>query len=145
MTAPFMRAYTELLVQTCHRRGAHAIGGMAAVVPSRDPVATERALNQVRAGQAARGRRRLRRLLGGPPGPGRRPAARCSTSGSATEPHQIVRKRDDVRVTAADLLDVAGASAVTVSEVGAADQRQRGAAVRRGLAGRHAARWRSTG
>ncbi|MET0495929.1 MAG: malate synthase A, partial [Actinoplanes sp.] len=48
MTAPFMRAYTELLVRTCHKRGAHAIGGMAAVVPSRDPVAAKRALNQVR-------------------------------------------------------------------------------------------------
>ena len=48
MTAPFMRAYTELLVRTCHRRGAHAIGGMAAVVPSRDPVAAKRALSQVR-------------------------------------------------------------------------------------------------
>ena len=35
MTAPFMRAYAELLVQTCHRRGAHAIGGMAAFIPSR--------------------------------------------------------------------------------------------------------------
>ena len=38
MTAPFMRAYTELLVETCHRRGAHAIGGMAAFIPNRrDP------------------------------------------------------------------------------------------------------------
>ena len=45
MTVPFMRAYTELLVQTCHRRGAHAIGGMAAFVPSRrDPRANEVAL-----------------------------------------------------------------------------------------------------
>ncbi len=35
MTVPFMRAYTELLVATCHRRGAHAIGGMAALIPSR--------------------------------------------------------------------------------------------------------------
>ena len=41
MTAPFMRAYTELLVKTCHRRGAHAIGGMAAFIPSRrDPRST---------------------------------------------------------------------------------------------------------
>ena len=38
MAVPFMRAYTELLVKTCHRRGAHAIGGMAAFIPSRrDP------------------------------------------------------------------------------------------------------------
>ena len=35
MTMPFMRAYSELLVQTCHRRGAHAIGGMAAFIPTR--------------------------------------------------------------------------------------------------------------
>src|ERR671927_2003054 len=35
MTVPFMRAYTQLLIKTCHRRGAHALGGMAAVIPSR--------------------------------------------------------------------------------------------------------------
>ena len=50
MTVPFMRAYTELLVSTCHRRGAHAIGGMAAFIPSRrDPEVNERALASVRA------------------------------------------------------------------------------------------------
>jgi malate synthase len=50
MTAPFMRAYTELLVSTCHRRGAFAMGGMAAFIPSRrDPEVNERALAQVRA------------------------------------------------------------------------------------------------
>jgi malate synthase len=50
MTAPFMRAYTELLVKTCHRRGAHAIGGMAAFIPSRrDAEVNERALAAVRA------------------------------------------------------------------------------------------------
>ncbi|MEO8570841.1 MAG: malate synthase A [Chloroflexota bacterium] len=49
MTVPFMRAYTELLVRTCHRRGAHAIGGMAAFIPNRrDPAVTERALGKVR-------------------------------------------------------------------------------------------------
>ncbi len=49
MTAPFMRAYTELLVRTCHKRGAHAIGGMAAQIPSRrDPEANEKALAKVR-------------------------------------------------------------------------------------------------
>ena len=48
MTVPFMRAYTELLVQTCHRRGAHAIGGMAAFIPSRrDPEVNEIALAKV--------------------------------------------------------------------------------------------------
>jgi malate synthase len=49
MTAPFMRAYTELLVRTCHQRGAHAIGGMAANVPSRDAQANEAALAKVQA------------------------------------------------------------------------------------------------
>ena len=48
MTVPFMRAYTELLVKTCHRRGAHAIGGMAAFLPSRtDAEANERARSKV--------------------------------------------------------------------------------------------------
>jgi malate synthase len=49
MTVPFMRAYTELLVHTCHKRGAHAIGGMAAFIPNRrDPVVTENALAKVK-------------------------------------------------------------------------------------------------
>src|ERR1700751_5198225 len=53
MTVPFMRAYTELLVRTCHRRGAHAMGGMAALIPSRrDPEANERALRGVREDKA---------------------------------------------------------------------------------------------
>ena len=51
MTVPFMRAYTELLAATCHRRGAHAMGGMAALIPSRkgDQDANEKALDGVRA------------------------------------------------------------------------------------------------
>jgi malate synthase len=49
MTAPFMRAYTDLLVRTCHKRGAHAIGGMAAQVPGKDEQANARALAKVRA------------------------------------------------------------------------------------------------
>ena len=50
MTAPFMRAYTELLVKTCHRRGAFAMGGMAAVIPNRrHPEVTEAAFEKVRA------------------------------------------------------------------------------------------------
>src|SRR5258705_10963889 len=49
MTQPFMRAYTELLVRTCHRRGAHAIGGMAAFIPSRrDPEVNATAMAKVR-------------------------------------------------------------------------------------------------
>ena len=49
MTTPMMRAYTELLVSTCHKRGAHAIGGMAAFVPNKaDPEVTEQALAKVK-------------------------------------------------------------------------------------------------
>ncbi|HEX2066892.1 MAG TPA: malate synthase A, partial [Candidatus Thermoplasmatota archaeon] len=48
MTAPFLRAYTDLLVKTCHRRGAHAIGGMSAFIPRKDPSANARAFGQVR-------------------------------------------------------------------------------------------------
>ncbi len=49
MTVPFMRAYTELLIHTCHKRGAHAIGGMAAFIPNRrEPEVTEIALAKVR-------------------------------------------------------------------------------------------------
>src|SRR5690606_35392678 len=49
MTAPFMRAYTELLVKTCHKRGAHAIGGMSAFIPNRrDPEINKVALAKVR-------------------------------------------------------------------------------------------------
>jgi malate synthase len=105
MTAPFLRAYTELLVRTCHRRGAHAIGGMAAVVPSRDPVAARRALNQVRQDK--------RREVGdGFDGswvahPGLVETCKeVFDQWLGFEPHQIVRRRDDVTVTAADLLGV---------------------------------------
>ncbi|MEV4350074.1 malate synthase A [Actinoplanes sp. NPDC049596] len=115
MTTPFMRAYTELLVRTCHRRNAHAIGGMAAVVPSRDPVAAKRALNQVRQDK--------RREVGdGFDGswvahPGLVQTCRdVFDQWLGDEPHQIVRKREDVQVTAASLLDVK-AVGVQVSEV----------------------------
>jgi malate synthase len=110
-----MRAYTELLVRTCHRRGAHAIGGMAAVVPSKDPVAAKRALNQVRQDK--------RREVGdGFDGswvahPGL--VATCAEvfdQWLGDEPHQMVRKREDVRVTAGELLDVRFGS-IAVTEV----------------------------
>jgi malate synthase len=49
MTQPFMRAYTQLAIKTCHRRGAFAMGGMSAYIPTRDPQANEKAFAQVRA------------------------------------------------------------------------------------------------
>jgi malate synthase len=107
MTVPFMRAYTELLVRTCHRRGAHAMGGMAALIPSRrDPEANERALQGVRADK--------RREAGD--GFDGTWVAHPDLVPVATEefdavlgdrPNQVARRRDDVQVEAADLLDVA--------------------------------------
>ena len=71
MTVPFMRAYTELLVKTCHRRGAHAIGGMAAFIPSRrDAEVNATALARVREDKAAGSAGRIRWRLGGASRPG---------------------------------------------------------------------------
>ncbi len=68
MTVPFMRAYTELLVQLCHKRGAHAIGGMAAFIPSRkDPEANAIALAKVREDKERESGDWLRRLVGRAP------------------------------------------------------------------------------
>lgn len=106
MTVPFMRAYTELLVRTCHRRGAHAIGGMAAFIPSRkDPAINEVALARVREDKeresgdgfdgtwvahpdlVAVAQDPFDRVLG-------------------ERPHQKERLRDDVQVGARDLLAI---------------------------------------
>ena len=100
MTVPFMRAYTELLVQTCHARGAFAMGGMAALIPSRkDEEANERAIDAAAGRQGARGRGRLRRHLG-------RASRRRSTSRMdafdavlGDKPNQIDKQRADVDVT----------------------------------------------
>ncbi len=106
MTVPFMRAYTELLVRTCHRRGAHAIGGMAAFIPNRrKPDVTEVALAKVREDKQ-------REAGDGFDGTW---VAHPDLVPVATEefdrvlgdrPHQRDRLREDVIVTADDLLDV---------------------------------------
>ena len=106
MTVPFMRAYTELLVKTCHRRGAHAMGGMAAFIPSRrDPEVNRVALAKVKedkdreAGDGFDGTwvahpdlvptamEAFDRVLGG-------------------KPNQVERQRPEVSVTAGQLTDV---------------------------------------
>jgi malate synthase len=116
MTAPFMRAYSELLVATCHRRGAFAMGGMAAFIPSRrDPAVNETALTKVRedkereAGDGFDGswvahpdlvpvcREIFDRVLG-------------------DRPNQLDRQRPDVSVDAADLLNVASLAAVVTED-----------------------------
>jgi malate synthase len=107
MAVPFMRAYAELLVKTCHRRGAHGIGGMAAFIPSRrDPEVNAVALAKVRedkvreAGQGFDGTWVAH--------PDLVPVAQeCFDAVLGDAPNQLERQRDDVSVTAADLLDVA--------------------------------------
>jgi malate synthase len=105
MTVGFMRAYTELLVATCHRRGAHAIGGMAAFIPNRrDLEVTERALAKVREDKE-------REAGDGSDGtwvahPDLVPVAmEVFDRRLGDRPHQKDRRRDDVRVAASDLLD----------------------------------------
>jgi malate synthase len=111
MTAPFMRAYTELLVRTCHKRGAHAIGGMAAFIPNRrDPEANEKALAKVRADKD-------REAADGFDGswvahPDLVPVAQESFDAVLGDhPNQKERLREEVSVTAAELIDVASADA----------------------------------
>jgi malate synthase len=105
MTVPFMRAYTELLVKTCHRRGAHAIGGMAAFIPSRkDPEVNAVALAKVQADK-------IREANDGFDGtwvahPDLVPVARAVFDQVLGDrPNQVDRQRDDVTVTAEQLLD----------------------------------------
>ncbi|HEU5010235.1 MAG TPA: malate synthase A [Gaiellaceae bacterium] len=117
MTVPFMRAYTELLVQTCHRRGAHAIGGMAAFIPSRrDPEVNEIALARVREDKA-------RESGDGFDGtwvahPDLVPTAMAEFDAVLGErPNQLERLREDVTTGAADLVNVA-ATPGEVTEAG---------------------------
>jgi malate synthase len=106
MTVPFMRAYTELLVATCHKRGAHAIGGMSAFIPNRrDPRVTEQALEKV-------SEDKRREASDGFDGtwvahPDLIATAQAEFDAVLGErPNQIDRLRDDVHVTGAQLLDV---------------------------------------
>jgi malate synthase len=106
MTVPFMRAYTELLVRTCHRRGAHAIGGMAAFIPNRrDPAVTEVAMARVRDDKE----RESRDGFDGTwvAHPDLVPLATEIFDGVlGTAPNQKGRLREEVSVTADQLLDL---------------------------------------
>jgi malate synthase len=104
MTAPFMRAYALLLLKICHRRGAPAMGGMSALIPIKnDPAANERALAGVRADKA-------REAGDGYDGswvahPGLVPIAMHEFDRVLGDrPNQIDRQRDDIRVSAAELM-----------------------------------------
>jgi malate synthase len=105
MTVPFMHAYTELQVATCHKRGAHAIGGMSAFIPNRrDPEVTEEALAKV----AADKRREAEQGCDGTwvAHPDLIPVAMAEFDRVlGSSPNQVDRRRDDVDVSAAELLD----------------------------------------
>ena len=104
MTVPFMRAYTELLVKTCHDRGAHAMGGMAAVIPSRtDEEANEKAFEAVRSDkQREAGAGFDGTWVAHPDSVGVAMEAFDDVLGD--RPNQVERRRDDVEVSAAELL-----------------------------------------
>ena len=117
MTAPFMRAYTELLVKTCHQRGAHAMGGMAAFIPSRrDPEVNAVALAKVREDKT-------RESADGFDGswvahPDLVPLCReIFDAALGDRPNQLTRQRDDVSVSASDLLAVSKTPG-TITEAG---------------------------
>ncbi len=105
MEKHFLKSYVELLIRTCHRRGIHAMGGMAAQIPIKnDPAANEKALEKVR-------QDKLREVNAGHDGtwvahPGLVPIAKEVFDTHMKQPNQISRHLDDVQVKAKDLLDV---------------------------------------
>ena len=105
MDKHFLKSYVDLLIQTCHRRGIHAMGGMAAQIPIKnDASANERALEKVR-------QDKQREVQAGHDGtwvahPGLVPIAKEIFDTHMKEPNQIGRRRDEVRVSANDLLAV---------------------------------------
>jgi malate synthase len=105
MEKHFLKSYVDLLIQTCHRRGIHAMGGMAAQIPIKnDPAANEKALDKVR-------QDKLREVRAGHDGtwvahPGLVPVAKEIFDAHMKESNQIGRRREDVHVTAKDLLAV---------------------------------------
>jgi len=105
MDKAFLNAYVQLLIKTCHRRGVHAMGGMAAQIPIKEDAAkNEEALAKVRADK-------LREVTNGHDGtwvahPGLVPIAREVFDAHMTGKNQLAKKREDVNVGAKDLLEV---------------------------------------
>jgi malate synthase len=105
MTVPFMRAYTELLVRTCHKRGAHAIGGMAAFIPSKDEKVNEAAYAKVKDDKTREAGDGFDGSWVAHPGM----VDTCRDAFDAVlgdKPNQRDRLREEVSVSADDLLDV---------------------------------------
>ncbi|MEN0005993.1 MAG: malate synthase A [Bacteroidota bacterium] len=114
MTVPFMKAYSELVIKTCHRRGVHAMGGMAAQIPIKnDPEANAKALDKVRADK-------LREVQAGHDGswvahPGLVSVAMEVFDEYMPTLNQVTKQRPDVEASAADLIEVPKG---TITEVG---------------------------
>jgi malate synthase len=109
MTVPFMRAYTELLVKTCHKRGAHAMGGMSAVIPSRkDEKANEEAEKKVRADKSREAGDGFDGAWVAHPD-AVQPAMEEFDKVLGDRPNQMDRQRPEVSVTAEQLLDAQSA------------------------------------
>ncbi|MFT4256684.1 MAG: malate synthase A [Pseudoxanthomonas sp.] len=114
MTQPFLKAYSELLIRTCHKRGAHAMGGMAAQIPiSNDEAANEQALARVRADK-------LREVSAGHDGtwvahPALIPVAKAVFDEHMPQPNQHGKLREDVHVVRDDLI---APSAGTITRAG---------------------------
>ena len=116
MTVPFMNSYSELLVRTCHKHGAHAIGGMAAFIPSKDPKVNEVAFTKVADDKSREAQAGFDGSWVAHPGM----VQVCSTAFTAVlgeRPNQLSTLREDVEVTAEQLLNVA-ATPGEVTEVG---------------------------
>jgi len=105
MTSHFLRSYSQLVIKTCHRREVHAMGGMAAQIPIKnDPKANDEAMARVHADKK-------REAGDGHDGtwvahPGLVPIAKAEFDAVMKEANQIARKRQDVHVTAADLIQI---------------------------------------
>jgi malate synthase len=103
MTVPFMHAYTELLVQTCHKRGAFAMGGMAAFIPSKDPELNAQALEKVKADKEREAKAGFDGTWVAHPGLVET-AMKEFDAVLGDRPNQIDKQRPDVHVSADDLL-----------------------------------------
>ena len=116
MTAPFMRAYTELLVQTCHKRGAFAMGGMAAFIPNRkEPEITAAAIEKVRADKTREANDGFDGSWVAHPDL----VETCQEvfdSVLGDKPNQVDRQRPEVNVSADELLDISSAEGVATEE-----------------------------
>jgi len=116
MTVPFMHSYSELLVRSCHQRGAHAIGGMAAFIPSKDPDINEAAFAKVEDDKTREASAGFDGSWVAHPGM----VELCKSAFTAVlgeRPHQLDKLREDVHVSAEQLLDVA-ATPGEVTEAG---------------------------